>query len=291
MTPKVAVERPSTLGEGSLWDATSRCLYWVDIAEHRVFIFDPATGINREHVVGEPVGTVVPAQDGKLVLALRHRIVSLDVATGTLTDVASLEPRDGMRFNDGKCDPAGRLWVGTMVERGEPGTASLYCLHQDLRLEARLGGLSISNGLAWDRAGTQLYYIDTPTRRVDRFDYAVASGALSNRRTVLELPEGRGFPDGMTIDEEDYLWVALWGGGAVVRIHPETGRIVAEVAFPVTNVTSCAFGGPELETLYVTTARAGRSADALQSEPLAGSLFAVNVGVRGVPARRFGRDL
>jgi sugar lactone lactonase YvrE len=288
MTLRVAVRRASDLGEGSLWDAALGRLLWVDIVQHRVLLHDPATATNIELDAGGVVGTVVVARNGQLVVALEDRVASLDPASGGVAELARLGPaRDGQRCNDGKCDPRGRLWVGTM---GEPGTAALYRIDADLTVSKHLDGVTISNGLVWNRAATRFYYIDTPTQRIDVFDYEVDSGQIANRRTVIEIPRESGAPDGMTIDDRDCLWVALWGGGRVVRIDPAAGRVIDEIAVPARNVTSCAFGGTELEQLFITTARTGTDPQTLAAYPDTGSLFCVEVAARGVPAQRFGRD-
>jgi sugar lactone lactonase YvrE len=287
-SPEVAVRRVSQLGEGSLWDAGLERLLWVDIMQHRVMLYDPATGTNLELDVGGEVGTVVVARNGKLVAALADRLAVVDVDSGQVSDLVRLGPRrEGHRCNDGKCDPRGRLWVGTM---GPAGAAALYCVDSDLTVSRRLDGVTVSNGLAWNRAATRFYYVDTPTHRVDEFDYDVETGQIAHRRTVVEIPPDQGAPDGMTIDDEDRLWVALWGGSSVIRLDPASGRVLERIELPVCNVTSCAFGGPELDRLYVTTARAGTDAAVLDARPESGSLFRVQVSARGVLGHRFARD-
>ncbi len=292
MSPEVVEAPPCRLGEGALWDAGLGRLLWVDIVGHRVFSLDPATGERTEHDVGDDVGTVVVTRNGRLLVALRDRIACLDPATGALETVVSVEAdRPDTRCNDGKCDPAGRFWVGTLVEGAARGTAALYCLDEALDLRRRLDGVTISNGLAWSGDARRLYYIDTPQQRVDEIAFDLATGQLGARRVALEIPSALGSPDGMTIDAEDQLWIALWGGGAILRADPRQGRITERIAIPASNVTSCAFGGERLDQLYVTTARAGRSDAELAHEPLAGALFRVEVGARGVAAARFARDL
>jgi sugar lactone lactonase YvrE len=280
------------LGEGALWDAEHARLYWLDIVGHKVFSFDPRNRSNLAYDVGESVGTVVVTRNDKLLLALRSGIACLDPATGGISRIADPESDlPGNRFNDGKCDPEGRFWVGTMVEKGPPGGASLYCLNTELVVTKKLGGVTISNGLVWTRDRRFFYYIDTPTHEIWGFDFDPAAGEIKNRRAVAEIPRDLGAPDGMTIDEEDHLWVALWGGSSVVRVSPLTGQIDFRITLPAQNVTSCAFGGRELDELYITTARVGLDPERRPAQPLAGSLFRAKVPVRGVPSRRFGRDL
>jgi sugar lactone lactonase YvrE len=195
------------------------------------------------------------------------------------------------RFNDGQCDPAGRFWVGTKVEGGRTGAGRLYCLDRDLKVTPKLDGVSISNGLVWSGDASRFYYIDTPTQAVVGYDYDQTRGSIENRTLVAKLPEGVGAPDGMTIEADDHLWVALFHGGAVWRIDPSTGKAVFRVELPVSNVTSCAFGGAELDELYITTASVGLDDAQRAAQPLAGSLFVAKVPFRGVAAWRFGRAL
>lgn len=292
ITAEVVFPIACTLGEGSLWDHRSGFLYWVDIADDKVFVFNPVNRSNLAFDVGENVGTVVISRNDQLLLALRSGFGWLDRATGTLTRIHDPEAHlPNTRFNDGKCDPQGRFWAGTMVEGGPRGAGALYCLDTHLRVTKHLDGVSCSNGLVWSRDGHCFYYIDTPTRQVARFDFDGQSGSLGHRQVAVEIPHDLGSPDGMAIDEQDHLWIALFGGGKVIRVDPSTGAIDLEVVVPATNVTSCAFGGPDLDELYITTARVGRPTDALAAEPLAGSLFRAKVPARGVPSSRFDRDL
>jgi sugar lactone lactonase YvrE len=296
MTSRIGAEvvfpAAAALGEGALWDVATERLYWVDIVGHKACCFDPKAQSNLAYDVGEDVGTVVLARNGKWVVALRSGVAVLDPATGSVTPLVTPEvDRRGNRLNDGKCDPRGRLWVGSMVESGPRGDAALYSIDLDLKVEKKLSHIDLSNGLVWARDERLFYHIDTPTQRVRAFDYDVATGAISGERAVFELPKAAGSPDGMTIDENDQLWVALWGGRKVLRVDPKSGGVGFEVDVPVDRVTSCAFGGSDLDTLYITTARIGAGPEELAKQPLAGSLFAARVPFRGVPSRRFARDV
>lgn len=278
----------STLGEGSLWDREQSCLFWVDIYENKVFRFDPRRRANLAYDVGANVGTVVVAEGGNLLLALRNELAWLDPDTGRVCPlVAPVPPVSGIRFNDGKCDPEGRFWVGTMIEDGAPGAAALYCVDHELSVTTKLTGLTISNGLVWH--GGAFYHIDTPTQLIRRFDYRPGSASIEHPTVVADFTSGPGSPDGMCLDEQGMLWVALWGGSAVVRIDPATGEEVFRVRVAATNVSSCAFGGDDLDELYITTARIGLDDAALAAEPLAGSLFRAKLPFRGVPSPRFAR--
>jgi sugar lactone lactonase YvrE len=178
--------------------------------------------------------------------------------------------------------------VGSYCERDPLFDAALYCLDTDLSVTRKLGHIQCSNGIVWTRDGRTLFYVDTPTHEIWGFDYDAETGTLANRRTVARFPEGEGSPDGMTIDEDDHLWVALFNGHRVVRVDPSDGTTELEIPIPATNVTSVAFGGSALDELYVTTALVGLGSDVRASEPLGGSLFRVRVPYRGVPASRFG---
>ena len=212
--------------------------------------------------------------------------------TGKLTRIADPEAdRPDTRFNDGKCDPQGRFWAGTMVEGGNRRSGALYCLDTDLTVSKKLDGVTTSNGLVWTRDSATFYYIDTPTHQVQAFDFDPDRADLHNQRVAAEIPNDWGAPDGMTIDEQDHLWIALFRGSRVVRLDPRTGQFELAVSLPALNVTSCAFGGPELDQLYITTARVGLDREQRQAQPLAGSLFRARLPYRGVAAKRFARDL
>ena len=279
------------LGEGSLWDERQQVLYWIDIAQNKVFRFDPRNNSNLAFDVGENVGTVVVTLNDKLLVALRSGFAWLDPDTGRVTRIADPEAdKPHTRFNDGKCDPRGRFWAGTMVENSQAGDAALYCLDTDLSVTLKLSGVSCSNGLVWSRDSRRLFYIDTPTLQIQCFNYDPETAALDARRIVAELPPNTGAPDGMAIDDQDGLWVALFGGSRVVRIDSNTGKVNFEVAVPAPNATSCALGGAGLDELFITTARVGLDEASRRKHPLAGSLFSIKVPYKGVPARRFAKE-
>jgi sugar lactone lactonase YvrE len=274
---ELVLDARAKLGEGPFWDARTARLGWVDILDRKVHTFDPATGQDSAVDVGAHVGAAIPRANGGLVLALDGGFALLD--DGQVTPVASVtEP--GVRMNDGKADPRGRVLAGSMAYDERPGAGSLYRLDPDGSIQVLVEDVTVSNGLAWSADGATLYYIDTPTRGVDAFDYDLESGTIANRRRLISIPESAGFPDGMAIDHEGHLWVALWGGSAVRR-YATDGTLLAIVDLPVSQVTSCAFGGPDGGDLYITSA----TADTDRTEqPHAGSLFHCRPGVTGPAA-------
>ena len=287
--PEIAVPAAATLGEGVCWDADRQYLYWVDILEKELHVHEPAAGSDRCIDVGQYSGAAVPTAAGELLLALHHGFHRLDLETEALTPVSDPEAdQPDNRFNDGKCDPAGRFWAGTMQLEGQGPTGALYRVDADLSVHKQFGGVGISNGLAWSPDHTTMYYIDTVTYEVAAFDYDHATGAIANRRAAITFSPDMGHPDGMTIDEEGMLWVCFFGGGRVARFDPASGTELAEIRLPTSNVTNCVFGGPDLDTLFVSTARLMLTEEQLAEQPLAGNLFRVNPGVCGLEPVPFG---
>ncbi|MDO1446979.1 SMP-30/gluconolactonase/LRE family protein [Rhodocytophaga aerolata] len=286
---EVVVDAKAILGEGAIWDSRSKLLYWVDIMQGFVHSYNPANGQTHTSDVGQYVGTVVPRHSGELLLAVKNGFSSLNPATGKLTPISNPEAHlPGNRFNDGKCDPAGRFWAGTMSLKQSTGAGSLYCLHTDLRVEKVIEQVTISNGLVWSSDHKTFYYIDTPTLEIAAYDYDLQTGKISNRRVAITVPKEEGSPDGMTIDAENMLWIAHYGGAQVARWNPYTGKKMQSVTLPVSQPTSCAFGGEKLNDLYITTCRENMKEEQLQKEPLAGALFRVSaMPVQGVLAYEF----
>jgi sugar lactone lactonase YvrE len=289
LTVNVAFANPSELGEGALWDERQQLLYWVDILLNKVYAYNPVNGKNLAYDVGESVGTVVLAEDNLLWLGLRSGFGWFDVTTGQIGHVANPESdKPHTRFNDGKCDPRGRFWAGTICEQSPQFDGGLYCLDTNLTVTKKLSRVQCSNGLVWSRDERHFYYIDTPTQEIWGFRYDADSGCIDEKQVIATIPKELGSPDGMTIDAGDHLWIALWNGGRVIRLDPATGRIELEIPVPARNVTSVAFGGTNLDELFITTARVGASTETLRTLPLSGSLFHVRLPYRGVPATRFG---
>ncbi|MEK6477214.1 SMP-30/gluconolactonase/LRE family protein [Catalinimonas sp. 4WD22] len=283
MEATLLFENTALLGEGPIWNHETQQLYWIDIEKRQLHLYTPETNEDNFFSTGERVGTVVPIESGGALVALENGIHSMDLQDGELTFIANpLE--DSIRFNDGKCDPLGRLWVGSMHLQGKKGAASLYMMDQNQEITQKLDSVTISNGIIWSLDNSTMYYIDTPTRQVKAFDYDIESGEISSPRVVINVPQENGAPDGMTIDEEGMLWIGHWGGGMVGRYNPETGKMVQKIEVPALNVTACAFGGENLDKLYITTATIGMSEEQMEEYPQAGGLFVAEPGVKGVPA-------
>lgn len=277
------------LGEGAIWDDQINRLLWIDIEGKKLFILDPHNKFLDSVDVKAHIGTVVPASPDKVVFALSTGIFEMDLLTRATRKIADPEADlPGNRMNDGKCDPEGRLWVGSMAFEQTPGAAALYRIDAQGNHQVMVDGVTISNGICWSLDEQTLYYIDTPTQEVKAFDYERKSGEISRGRLAIKVPKSLGFPDGMTIDAEGKLWIALWNGNAVTRWDPDTGELLQSYPVEAHNVSSCAFGGSGLDTLFITTAREDMSPAELEKYPDSGSIFALVPGVKGLKAFRFG---
>ena len=284
--PEVVCHANPKHGEGPVW--ADGKLYWVDIAGCAVHCYDPATGQDTATDVGQAVGALVPRASGGLVLALRDGFAHLPADGGDLEMLVEVEAdQPGNRMNDGKCDRHGRFWASTMAFDAADGRGSLYCLGPDLEVRKVLEGLTIGNGLAWSDDDRTFYFIDSLTYGVDAFEFDAASGQLGGRRRVVEIEKEDGIPDGMCIDADGYLWVAMYQGWCVRRYAPD-GQLDREITLPVSNPTCPAFGGDDLGDLYITTTPEGLSDEERAEQPLAGAVFRVRPGVRGTPTQAFG---
>jgi sugar lactone lactonase YvrE len=285
---ELLLDARANLGEGPAWDAKAGVLYWVDIHAGDLHTFDPASGEDRATHLGGVIGCAAPFRGGGLVVALGLDIQALSLPGGSLGHLATPEQISGNRFNDGKCDPAGRFLAGTMDDAEKEARGSLYSLSPGGAVKTLLTGLHISNGLTWSPDYKTFYFIDTPTRLVMAYDYDLNTGALARPRPALRVPADLGWPDGMTSDLEGQLWIAMWGGAKVTRWDPTSGQMTAAWPLPALNITSCIFGGRERTDLYITSARKGMTPDELTAYPLSGGLFRLRLGVCGLPTFEFG---
>ncbi len=280
--PELLVQHDAFVGEGPVWDPRIGRLLWVDIPNDTVFVTDPADGSTVQRRLPMAVGVVLPRASGGYVAALQDGFYALP-EEGDPELIAPVEASNpATRMNDGETDPQGRLWAGTMGWHAEPGLGSLYRLDPDGTVTRMVEGVSISNGLGWSPDGLTMYYVDTPTCRVDRFDFDPVSGDISDRREFVTIREGGGRPDGLTVDRDGAVWVATWPGYGVHRYLPD-GTLDAIIPLPVSNVSSCEFGGPDLRDLYITTAWELLSEEEHAAQSLAGSLFRTRLEVPGRP--------
>jgi sugar lactone lactonase YvrE len=265
--------------EGPVWSPRWGGLRWVDMLAGDVLSLAEDGTVRRRHV-GRVAAALRPRRAGGAVIAVERGFV-LEDGDGTVTTLDAVWSDDGIRMNEGGCDPDGRFWCGSMAYDQRPGAAALYRLDPDGTVSLALEGVTISNGIDWSPDGSRAYYDDTATHRIDVFDYDPDAG-LTGRRPFMVLPDD-GNPDGLTVDAEGGVWVALFGGGAVHRYTPD-GVLDQVVELPTPQVTACTFGGPGLDQLFVTTSREGMAPG---DDPLAGSLFRADVGVVGLPVREF----
>jgi sugar lactone lactonase YvrE len=282
---EVAVPPSAQLGEGPRWDAATGTLLWVDILGHRVHRYDPTTGADASWATPGLVSLALPRRSGGVIVGLPGGLFSIDELAGPALVPLEADVLEN-RTNDGACDAAGRLWVGTMALDERSPVAALYRVDPDYTVTTMLSGTTISNGLGWSPDGARFYFIDSPTQRVDVFACDPATGTLEDRRPFAAVELEGAVPDGLAVDAEGCVWVALHGGWGLNRYAPD-GDLIAEVRVPVARVTSCCFGGAELRDLYVTTRRDGLSEAEVAEQPLSGALLCLDVGVAGLPTNAF----
>ncbi len=272
------------LGEGPVWDSKNNVICWVDILNGEIHEYSPSKKNHKMYPVNKMVGCIAVCSDNNFILASTSGIGFLDRETGKVEYVDNPESHlPGNRFNDGKCDPAGRLWVGSMSISEDANTGAVYAFSNN-ESDLKIKNTTISNGMAWSLDHQTFYFIDTPTQTVVAYDYDKADGNIKNKRVVIRIEEKEGFPDGMTIDSEGMLWIAHWGGWQVTRWNPKTGEKLRSIKFPAAKITSCTFGGKDLKHLFVTSAKVDLTDEELQEQPLAGALFVVkDCGYQGVP--------
>lgn len=292
--PELIVKMSLTLGEGPCWDDRTGCLFWIDIIGGEIIRYNPVMNETVTHSSGQMIGCIALREKAGLICALQDGVYSFDPGDGLLCKLLDRPDAcmEDNRFNDGKCDPAGRFFVGTMsnaANEGQGGTpmGTLFRIDPNLRATPLVRGVSISNGIAWRNDNKTMYYIDSPTREVSSFDYNIENGSITNRRAVISFKDESGIPDGMTIDTEDMLWIAHWGGWKISRWNPATGAKLCEFTLPCQNVTCCSFGGTGYSSLYITTARVGLTKKELEEQPEAGSVFCLNTGTTGKASYRF----
>ncbi len=271
------------LGEGPVWDAANHTILWIDIVGCAIHELNMKSNALRSISTPSMIGSFALCNDGNILAAMQDGFSFIDRITSAVRPIEDPEVAlKGNRFNDGKTDPAGRFWAGSMSLSGEKGTGNLYMVNEQLQVKKKIEDVSISNGLCWSLDLRFFYYIDTPTMEVVRYDYDNQSGEISNKTTVITIPAKEGYPDGMTIDNEGMLWIAHWEGWQVARWDPSTGNKIHSIHLPVSLVTSICFGGENMDEMFITSARVGLTDEQLAEEPLAGSSFIIsNTGFKG----------
>ena len=277
----------SRLAEGPFWDADSGHLFWVDIAGHAIHRYDPETGLGSTHLVSDVIGFAVPAIEGGLVAGIGGGLYDLALGASAETLLARPDMHEDNRFNDGKCDPRGRLWAGTMhrdATRDREPTGALYRWRHG-ELVVMEPSISLANGLGWSPSGNTMYFCDTHQGTVWAYDYDLAAGDAGNRRAFAVVPCEVGVPDGLTVDSAGSVFVAVWRGGRI-NVYSPSGDLDATLPIPVRNPTSCCFGGADLTTLFVTTMPSSN-----EDDPRSGSVFSFSLDKPGQPSARMNRNL
>lgn len=279
MKAELVLKWDAVVGEGPVWDYRQNCLYWVDIIRGHLYRYDPSSGLNQQYNIGQYIGAAVPRESGGLLLALHHGFAFYDEQKQEVTYINDPEANvPETRFNDGKADPQGRFWGGTMQITPKEPQGNLYLLDTNQTVQRKLEGIYISNGLAWSADQQWFYYIDSLKHKVECYAYDAERGEIQYVRDVIHIDPDMGDPDGMCIDNAGNLWVAIYNGGRIICVEPPTGKIIEQIAVPAQKTSCCAFGGENLDTLYITTISEDTDKE---KDPLAGSLFAIKPGVTG----------
>lgn len=270
------------LGEGPYWNQERQSFFWVDIENGKLFEHSFSSGNTNSISFPHRLTVVLEGKDGSLILGLDRKLASFNLETKELTWLLEVEPEESLhRFNDGKVDPEGRIWIGTLSTKFTKGAGSLYCIDQDLTPQKKLSKLTISNGMAWTKDSHTFYFIDSPTQQIQEFIFDKDTGAIEFKRIAVEVPQEIGTPDGMCIDQEGMLWVAHYGGSGVYRWNPNSGELMDKIGLPVPHVTSCCFGGKNLDYLLITTAQENLTQDQLIEYPQSGDSFLVKTDTQG----------
>ena len=281
-----ALEIGAGLGEGPVWSADEGVLYWLDIFAPSINRFDPRDGSNKAVSLAQPIYAMALRQGGGMVGAFEDGLGYVDFESGEIEIVSDPKADQPVNFNDGGCDRKGRLWSGTMAKDWTSPLGKLFRFEASGTAAAMDHAFILANGLGWSPDDAIMYFTDTGRRVIYAYDFELESGTLANRRDFIQIPEGAGVPDGLTVDAAGYRWIAIWDGWKVTRYDP-TGRIERVVEMPVQRPTSCMFGGDDLSVLYITSATMMLSDDELAQQPMAGDLFAYRSDVKGLPEHKF----
>ncbi|MCW3119425.1 MAG: Gluconolactonase [Chitinophagaceae bacterium] len=291
MQASLLYQSENILAEGPYWHVARQSFFWVDIDGKCFHEYQWPQGKTKRWELDYRASFISESHDNdKLILALQGAIASFDLQTGKLDRLLELEKEiTNNRTNDGGCDSQGRLWIGTMDRQCSPGKGSLYCIDSHFHLQKKLSNISVSNGIVWSPDGKKMYYTDSPTQQVQSFLFDEQTGNMEFEKIAITVDRQSGSPDGMCMDEEGMLWIAQWGGFGVYRWNPLTGKMLDKIEVPAPQVSSCAFGGENMDQLFITTARENMSEEEIHKFPLSGNVFIAQPGVKGIPVHKFGK--
>lgn len=280
MKLNVACQQIMVLGEGPLWHPIEKCLYWVDIVAASLYRLNNDNSIDK-FIMPSEIGSIVWCTQGGLIGALKDRFVTIETVTGRTQNIAlPLKGLKNVMFNDGKCDRQGRFWAGTKDNAEQEPIGALYCLDKG-NVTEMLNGFTVSNGIAWNLDSSLMYICDSPARQIYQYKFDPIYGRLGKMEIFAQIPKEEGFPDGLTVDSKGYIWSCHWDGWQITRYSP-TGQIDSVFPMPVPRPTSCCFGGPDLTTLYVTSASINLTAAQLADAPKSGMVFAIETDIQGL---------
>lgn len=287
-TASLVLDCKNNLGEGPVWDHKKRELLWVDFGSGVVCRLRPEAHQYTQLSVTDNIMVVIPTNCDNWIWAAGNRIVISNPGTHQIINqVTMYENKPGNRFNDGKCDAMGRLWIGTMSDQSDTPTGAIYKIHHDLSYEKMDGPYIIPNGIAWNANNTEMYVVDSMMKTVFRYYFNLENGTVHNKAPMIDTSAEKGLPDGMTIDADDNLWIAFWQGQSVVQYNSKTGKVMKRIFVPAFIPCSCCFGGDRLDTLYITSSRKYDTDDNIAEFPESGGLFSYHPGVKGVPMDYF----
>jgi len=286
-TANILIRTKAELGEGPLWVSNLGVLFWVDINKGELHQYIVESKDDSVIYSGEKISCVVTSKNGNLIISDTNSILELDIKNNKQTLLSEIKFKSNrLRFNDGKVDPYGNLWLGTMHMDIVLKKGLLYKINPDGQMSTMIEGVTISNGISWSNDKKTMYYIDTYERSVYAFDFN-SNSQISNKRTLISFSDEYGYPDGMSIDINDNIWVAMWGGHSVFCIDTKSAKVIDMINLPVPNVSSCTFGGKDMKTLFITTAREGLDESELKKYDLSGSIFYVELDVEGQELNQF----
>ncbi|KTD55589.1 L-arabinolactonase [Legionella santicrucis] len=284
--PTVVLSSQAILGESPLWSPHEGVLYWLDCLQPAIHCFNPQTATDNFIVLNQIVTSISLYSANSLLVTVEEGYAFANLLTGSLTPIGNPYAHQAVIFNDGKCDREGRFWSGTAAKDWQSPIGVLFQLSADLAFKPMDKGFILSNGIGFSPDNKYLYFSDSLTHTIYRYDFDLSSGAIANKKLFISIPDSEGLPDGMTVDAHGFLWVAMWDGWSINRYDPQ-GRKVDSIKLPIPRPTSVAFGDRNLSTLFITSARMGLSEEQLQHSPLSGNLFAMNTSFKGLPEPHF----